>query len=97
VSTPEAPPVVHNREARRFELVVEGRMAFSKYLLAGNKMVIEHTEVPGELEGRGLAGRIVRAALDHAREQHLAVLPLCPYAKAYIGRHPEYRDLLEPR
>ena len=57
-------------------------------------MVIEHTEVPVELEGRGIAGRIVKTALDHARSQNLVVLPLCPYAKAYIGRHPEYRDLL---
>lgn len=93
----DLPPVLHNPEARRFELTMEGRTAFSKYLLAGNKMVIEHTEVPVELEGRGIAGRIVRAELDYARERKLVVLPLCPYAKAFIGRHPEYQDLLESR
>lgn len=91
------PPVLHKPEDRRFELTMDGRTAFSKYLLAGNKMVIEHTEVPVELEGRGIAGRIVRTALDHAREHKLVVLPLCPYAKAFIGRHKEYQDLLEPR
>lgn len=91
----DLPQVVQNKEARRFELTVDGRTAFSKYLLAGNKMVIEHTEVPVELEGRGIAGRIVRAELDHAREQGWVVLALCPYAKAFIGRHPEYGDLLE--
>lgn len=89
------PPVVHNAAARRFELTVDGRTAFSRYLLAGNKMVIEHTEVPVELEGRGIAGRIVRTELDYARAQKLTVLALCPYAKAFIGRHPEYQDLLE--
>lgn len=89
------PPVVHNAAAKRFELAVDGRTAFSRYLLAGNKMVIEHTEVPVELEGRGIAGRIVRAELDYARAHKLAVLALCPYAKAFIGRHPEYQDLLD--
>ncbi|HEY5930044.1 MAG TPA: N-acetyltransferase [Burkholderiales bacterium] len=33
--------------------------------------------------------------MDYAREQKLVVLALCPYAKAYIGRHPEYQDLLD--
>lgn len=91
----ELPPVVHNPEAKRFEMAVEGMTAFSKYLRAGNKLIIEHTEVPAALEGRGIAGRIVRTALDYARGQELVVLPLCPYAKAWIARHPEYRDLLE--
>lgn len=87
-------PVVHNASARRFEVTIEGKVAESKYLLAGDKFVIEHTEVPEELEGKGIAGRIVRTALDYARGQNLRVLPLCPYAKAWIGRHPEYQDLL---
>jgi predicted GNAT family acetyltransferase len=87
--------VVHNTAARRFEVTVDGQLAMSKYLLAGDKMVIEHTEVPEALEGKGIAGRIVRTALDFARAQKLRVLPLCPYAKAWIGRHPEYQDLLD--
>ena len=91
----DQPPVVHDTGTRRFEVIIEGRMASSKYLLAANKMVIEHTEVPVALEGRGIAGRLVRAALDYARSQEPVVLPLCPYAKAFIGRHPEYQDLLD--
>jgi predicted GNAT family acetyltransferase len=89
------PEVVHNAAAKRFEVALDGKVAFSKYLLAGNKLIIEHTEVPVELEGRGIAGRIVRTALDYVRAQGLKVLPLCPYAKAWIGRHPEYQDLLD--
>ena len=87
-------PVVHNTVARRFEVTLGDDVAMSKYLLAGDKMVIEHTEVPEAFEGKGVAGRIVRTALDYARAQNLKVLPLCPYAKAWIGRHPEYQDLL---
>lgn len=87
-------PVVHNMAAKRFEVTVDGKVAFSKYLLAGEKIVIEHTEVPAELEGQGLASRIVRSALDHARAQNLKVLPICPFAASFIQRHPEYQGLL---
>ena len=89
----EQPPVRHDVAARRFEVVIDGRTAYSRYLLAANKMVIEHTEVPEGLEGRGIAGRIVRAELDYARAQKLLVLPLCPYARAFMDKHPEYQDL----
>jgi predicted GNAT family acetyltransferase len=89
-----AVPVIHNSTARRFEITVGSKTAYSKYLLAGDKIVIEHTEVPEVLEGHGLAGRMVTTALDYARAQKLKVLPICPFAKAFIGRHREYQDLL---
>ena len=87
-------PVVHNTTAKRFEINFDGKVAFSKYLLAGEKMIIEHTEVPVELEGKGIAGRLVRTALDHARAQKLKVMPLCPYTAGFIHRHAEYQDLV---
>ena len=87
-------PVVHNAVARRFEMNLEGKLAFSKYLLVGEKMIIEHTEVPEELEGRGIAGTIVRAALNYAREQRLKVMPLCPFTASFIHRHPQFQDLV---
>ena len=87
-------PVVHNTAAKRFEISLDGRIAFSKYLLVGEKIIIEHTEVPMELEGKGIASRIVRTALDYARAQNLKVMPLCPFTAGFIHRHPEYRDLV---
>ena len=80
--------------AKRFEISVDGRIAFSKYLLAGEKIIIEHTEVPIELEGKGIATRIVRTALDYARAQKLEVMPLCPFTAGFIHRHPEYQNLV---
>ena len=80
--------------AKRFEISVDGRIAFSKYLLAGEKIIIEHTEVPIELEGKGIATRIVRTALDYARAQKLKVMPLCPFTAGFIHRHPEYQNLV---
>ena len=87
-------PVVHNTAAKRFEISLDGRIAFSKYLLVGEKMVIEHTEVPVELEGKGIGSQIVRAALAYARAQKLKVMPLCPFTAGFIHRHPEYQDLV---
>ena len=87
-------PVVHNSATKRFEISVDGRTAFSKYLLVGEKIVIGHTEVPIELEGKGLASLIVRTALDYARAQKLKVMPLCPFTAGFILKHPEYQDLV---
>ena len=87
-------PVIHNAAAKRFEATVDGKVAFSKYLLVGEKFIVEHTEVPVELENKGLASRIVRTALDYARAQNLRVMPLCPFTAAFIHRHPEYQDLV---
>ena len=87
-------PVVHNSAAQRFEISLDGRIAYSKYLLAGEKIIIEHTEVPVGLEGKDIAGRIVRTALDYARTQKLKVMPLCPFTAGFIHRHPEYQDLV---
>ena len=87
-------PVVHNPAVKRFEIHLDGKIAFSKYLLAGEKIIFEHTEVPVELEGKGIAGRIVRTALDYARAQNLKVMPLCPFTAGFVHRHPEYQDLV---
>jgi predicted GNAT family acetyltransferase len=81
--------VVHNQAAERFEAVVEGRLAKANYRLDGNVMRMVHTEVPRELQGRGIAAALVKAALGHAREHGLKVAPVCSYVRAYMRRHPE--------
>ena len=86
--------VVHNAAAKRFEVTIDGKVAFSKYMLVGEKFIVEHTEVPVELENKGLASHIVRTALDYARAQNYRVMPLCPFTAAFIHRHPEYQDLV---
>jgi predicted GNAT family acetyltransferase len=90
----DAPAVRHNAAARRFELEVDGALARADYQLAGEVMRIYHTEVPPALEGRGIAGAIVKAALAHARAEGLRVEPACSYVRAYMKRHPETHDLL---
>lgn len=85
----------NNENESRFETTVDGHTAFSEYELEEpNRIVFTHTLVPDELSGRGIAGEIVKYALENARERKLTVVPQCPYVAAYIKRHPEYEDLL---
>ncbi|HEY9540169.1 MAG TPA: GNAT family N-acetyltransferase, partial [Luteimonas sp.] len=67
--------------------------AFVEYTREGDILAINHTEVPPEMGGRGIAGKLVEAALRYARDEGLKVLPRCSYADAYMRRHPEYEEL----
>ena len=94
---PEAELKVARSESRnRWEAVVEGQTAFAEYFLRGNVVTFPHTVVPAALEGRGIGSALAKAALDDAREQGLTVVPRCPFFRAYIQRHPEYEDLVDP-
>ncbi|MFI6500488.1 GNAT family N-acetyltransferase [Nonomuraea typhae] len=87
--------IVDNSTESRFEILVDGRVAgFADYKLLPTKIVFTHTEVLPDFEGQGLAGQLVRHALDASRDAGLQVSPLCPYVKRYIDRHPEYQPLL---
>jgi uncharacterized protein len=82
-----------NAERHRFELDADGHIAFSNYKLSDGVLTILHTEVPKELEGRGIGSALVRGVLDLARVQDLKVNAVCPFVKTYLERHPEYADL----
>ena len=82
-----------NTERHRFELDADGHVAFSNYRRNNNVLTLLHTEVPKELEGRGIGSALIRGVLDTARSQGLKVNALCPFTKGYIERHPEYADL----
>jgi hypothetical protein len=86
--------VRRNPEASRFEAFVDGELCRADYRLADGVMRLVHTEVPRRLEGRGLAGQLVQAALDHARANGLKVVPVCGYVRAYMRRHKETQELL---
>lgn len=86
--------VTNNTTEGRFEANVDQHLAVMAYELAGNRIIFTHTEVPEALRGRGIAEKMARNALDHARTQHLTVVPLCRFVKGYIERHPEYQDLV---
>ena len=82
-----------NTNRHRFEFDADGHIAFSNYTRADGVLTILHTEVPKELEGRGIGSALVRGVLDIARANRLKVRAVCPFVKAYLDRHPEYADL----
>lgn len=86
--------VTHNAAAHRYEAVVDGHLSVCEYELADGRMVFTHTVVPGELRGRGIAEKLVRAALADARAASRKVVPACSYVAKFIERHQEYQDLL---
>ena len=86
--------VTHNEQARRFEAAVDGLHSLLTYRRFPDPIVLQHTEVPTALEGKGLAAKLTRTALDFARANHLRVVPLCPYVSSFLRRHGEYQDLI---
>jgi Predicted acetyltransferase len=56
-------------------------------------MIIDHTGVPPEFEGRGIAARLVNAAIADARNQGFKITPVCSYVVAQFRRHPEWAEL----
>lgn len=95
MSTPEdAQQVIDNPAERRFEIQIDGHLAVAEYVLSPGRIVFTHTLVPEALQGRGLGSRLARAALEHARAHQLGVVPLCPFIRSYIERHPEYQPLV---
>jgi uncharacterized protein len=86
--------VQHNAAESRFEATVDGHLSVADYEIRGEQMIFTHTFVPPELRGRGIAEKLVRAALEHARSERLRVVPACSYVGVFIERHAEFKPLL---
>ncbi len=88
--------IENNQGAHRWEAHVDQHLAVAEYRRRGDTIFFTHTRVPRELEGQGVASKLVKTALDDARTQHLAVVPFCPFVSGYIRRHPDYKALVHP-
>jgi uncharacterized protein len=82
--------LAHNR----FVFEEDGSVAWVRYKREPGRITFIHTEVPRELGGRGIAGRLARHVLDYARRQGLRIIVLCPFIRAWMKKHPEYDDLV---
>ena len=92
-----AETVRDNRAEHRFELDVAGELAVAYYgadPAAPGVIVFTHTEVPQALSGRGVASRLIGGALEQVRGRGLKVAAKCPFVSAYLGKHPEFSDLI---
>lgn len=84
-------PVTLNEAEHRFEMHIDGHMAYEVFERFPGGIAYLHTIVPPALEGHGVASRLVKHILDYAAEHGLKVRPDCPYVKAYIDKHSEYQ------
>jgi len=89
------PAAVRDNPARhRYELEVDGHVAFAEYRLAAGVIKFIHTEVPKELGGKGVGSTLARGALEDVRRRGLRVVAQCPFIKGFMDKHAEFSDLL---
>ena len=89
MSTPTAPVPVHVPEQSRFEVAEPEGTAVLTYLRGSGEVVLQHTVVPVELEGRGVGSVLTRSALAWAASESLAVVPQCSFVRSFLERHPD--------
>jgi predicted GNAT family acetyltransferase len=87
--------VVDNPDERQYELRLGDKVVGSiAYRMRPRGIALIHTVVDPEHEGRGYGSRLVAGALDDVRARGLSLVPVCPFVRAYLRRHPEYDDLV---
>jgi len=86
--------IKQDMKKNRFVSIVEGYEAVVEYTLKDNIIDLYRTYTPTELRGKGIAGKLVKFALEHVKENNLKVIPTCSYVKGYIERHENYKELL---
>lgn len=83
-------------EDHAYVIEVDGeRAGKAVYHLRGGRHFFVHTEIDPVYEGKGLGRQLVQFALDDVRAKEATVVPICPFVRAYIKRHPEYDDLVD--
>jgi predicted GNAT family acetyltransferase len=85
----DTPQVVDDPAASRFMVESDGQVAELAYRLDGDRLVLVHTGVPAALEGRGIGSKLVAAAIAEAKHRDLTIVPLCPFVKGWLRRHPD--------
>jgi uncharacterized protein len=82
-------------DRERYELSLDGAViGFTAYRARPGLIAFVHTEIEDRMQGQGLADKLIRFALEDARERRLVVLPFCPFVKAFIERHREFEPLV---
>lgn len=87
--------VTNNEQKHRFEGEYEGNTAFIDYKLQGDIYDLTHTEVPKEIEGRGVGTQLVKATLENIKEKGKSVKPTCPFIAHFIEENQEYKSLVK--
>ncbi len=81
--------VTDNQGSSQLEIHADGELAKLLYRTRAGRLVLVHTEVPESLGGRGLGGELVQAAISKAAAAGMTIVPLCPFARSWLERHPD--------
>jgi len=93
----DQPTVRDHPDRSQFEIDLgDGEFAYAKYNLLPGAIRFYHTVVPEDHGGRGLGTALIKAGLAAARTRGLKVIPICPFFRAYLKKHPEEQDLVPP-
>jgi uncharacterized protein len=95
MAMPTEPRVTDNPQASRYELWLETTCAgFIQYRTEPGMILLVHTEIDPAFAGQGLGERLVAGALEDLSARGLKLVPLCPFVRAYLRRHPDQADLV---
>lgn len=87
--------VEHVEGEHRFVARTEGGEAELSYAQPREGVLdLLHTFVPPEARGQGVAESLVEAALGHARDRGLKIIPSCPFVARWMESHPEQAELV---
>ncbi|NWF90449.1 MAG: N-acetyltransferase [Ignavibacteriaceae bacterium] len=86
--------ILHDEHQQKFYVITENLESHLHYVKLDNILDLNHTYVPYQLRGKGIAGKLVEAALEYAKQNGFKIIPSCSYVDVYFQRHPEYEYLL---
>lgn len=87
--------LVLNEDKKRFELVVDGHIAFIEYIISNDQtMFLTHTEVPKALGGKGIGSKLVNLVFEYIKENNYTLAPLCPFVAKYLTKNLQWKEIL---
>lgn len=92
----DAPNVTreHGETKGRYATVIDGQEAELTYsILSRHTIIADHTGVPDQLRGTGVGLALVERLVADARAEGVKIVPLCPFVKSQLARHPEWADV----
>jgi hypothetical protein len=89
--------IIDNKELLRFEYRSNDIIAYLEYKYYKQKNIaFVHTVVPDALKGKGIATALAEFAFKYAKQHKKMVMVYCPFVGAYLKKHPELQQQLNP-
>lgn len=85
------PEVSPDHELRRYEIRVgDTTVGFTQFVDSGDQRIFFHTEIDERFAGRGLAGTLIRTALDDTVAHGKRIVPVCAFVAGFLDKHDDY-------